>query len=79
MYKDVEAGRKEIEESLKNIQDLCRSQPNSMMIRNFFLVKHNEIIEIYKQATVAEKNRIIDMLKKMDVANAGEYDKIRQS
>ncbi|MCK9481913.1 MAG: DUF4835 family protein [Bacteroidia bacterium] len=79
MYKDVVEGRKVIEESLKNIQELCRTQPNSMMVRNFFLVKHNEIIEIYKEATVAEKNRIIEMLKKMDVANAGEYDKIRQS
>ncbi|MCO6495433.1 MAG: DUF4835 family protein [Bacteroidetes bacterium] len=79
MYKDVSEGRKAIEESLKNIENLCRTQPNSMMVRNFFLVKHLELIEIYKEATVAEKNRIIEMLKKMDVANAGDYDKIRQS
>lgn len=78
MYKEVDKGRTEIEESLKNIQDVCRVLPNSMLVRNFFLVKNKEIIEIYKEAPVAEKNRLIDMLKKMDVANAGEYEKIRK-
>jgi len=78
MYKEMEKGRTEIEESLKNIQDICRVLPNSMLVRNFFLVKNKELIEIYKEAPVAEKNRLIEMLKKMDVANAGEYEKIRK-
>jgi hypothetical protein len=79
MHKDINKGRLAIEESLKNIQDVCRLLPNAMLIRNFFLVKHKEIIDIYKDAPVAEKNRIIDMLKRMDVANSGEYEKIRKS
>lgn len=79
MHKNTEQGRKEIEESLKNIQELCRQLPNAMMVRNFFLVKNKEIIEIYKEAPVAEKNRIIDLLKKIDSGNSAEYDKIRQS
>lgn len=79
MHKDVNKGRLGVEEALKNIQELCRLLPNSMIVRNFFLVKHKEIIDIYKEAPVAEKNRIIEMLKKMDVANSSEYEKIRKS
>ena len=79
MHKDVNKGRLGVEEALKNIQELCRLLPNSMIVRNFFLVKHKEIIDIYKEAPVAEKNRMIEMLKKMDVANSSEYEKIRKS
>jgi hypothetical protein len=79
MHKDVVKARKEIEESLKNIQEICRLLPNAMVVRNFFFVKNKEIIDIFKESPVAEKNRVVDMLKKMDVANAAEYDKIRKS
>jgi hypothetical protein len=79
MHKDVVAGRKEIEEALKSIQDVCRILPNAIIIKNFFFVKHKEIIDIFKEAPVAEKNRMIDMLRKMDVANSAEYENIRKS
>lgn len=77
MHKDLDKGRIAIEESLKNIQELCRLLPNAMIIRTFFLAKNKELIQIYKEAPVAEKNRMIELLKKLDPANSNDYDTIR--
>jgi hypothetical protein len=76
MHKDLVKGRAEIEKSIENLRELARLLPNSMMIRQFFFVKMTEIIEIFKEATPAEKNRVYEMLVKMDPVNNAEYEKI---
>jgi hypothetical protein len=45
MHKDLDKGRIAIEESLKNIQELCRLLPNAMIIRTFFLAKKSNFRE----------------------------------
>lgn len=77
MHKDPEKGRQEITESLKNLEEICRLVPNAALIKVFFFSKNKEIVEIYKEATPAEKNKIFELLSKLDPANKSIYEKIK--
>ncbi len=77
MSKDIEEARLEITASLQLLQKVWKIMPNSMLLKVWFNAKVNEIVNIYCKALTTDKNKVIDILKEADPANANKYDAIR--
>lgn len=69
-------GRKQILEAVSELEKVYRVRPSALLLNVFFLAKKDEIIQIFTEATPDEKQRINGLAKKMNPANAAEYDKI---
>jgi hypothetical protein len=48
-----------------------------MIMPIFSVTKRDEIIEIFKQATPAEQNQLLQLMMKVDPANTTRYREIR--
>ena len=77
MATDVVSGRKIMLDALEQLNGVNSAYPNSMIIQMFTNAKGSEVIEIYKQGTIQEKNRVIQILTKLDPSNAQKYRAIR--
>lgn len=77
MSKDIEEARLEITASLQLLQKVWKIMPNSMLLKVWFNAKVNEIVNVYCKALTTDKNKVIDILKEADPANANKYDGIR--
>lgn len=77
-YENPDEARATVTESLKSLQELVASYGSgSLLQRTFFTTKYSELVEIYKGATVAEKNIILDLLAQLDPTNTIKYQKIK--
>ncbi|TNE82254.1 MAG: DUF4835 family protein [Bacteroidetes bacterium] len=77
MYKDLELGRTEITNSLKELQKVSKAVPNSMYMRIYFQAKADEIVKIYTKALETDKIKVIAILKEIDPGNSSKWDKIQ--
>lgn len=77
MHKDVVAGRAIIAQSLEDVNTVNQTYPNAMMVQTFSNAKSNEIIDIFQQASIAEKSRMVQIMTKVDAANASKYRNIK--
>jgi hypothetical protein len=73
MYDKDEAGRQQILKSLTQLQALNQENPNTMIVQFFMQGKSQELIKIFKKASPADKGRAVELLQKLDVANASNY------
>lgn len=79
MNEDDAKGRASIMKALEEIERVGRSYPNSMIVQMFFNAKRKELVEIFKGGTRSEKTRAVQIMSKLDAANAIEYRKIIRS
>lgn len=77
MYDKPADARAAITTGLKSLQELMRIVPNSLLQKTFFSTKWSELVEIYKGATVPEKNDIFTLLVSLDPTNTQNYEKIK--
>lgn len=68
--------RQAITESLKDLRRVYSDKPNSFLMQIFFNAKADEIINIYSQANIDEKNQIVPVLTLVDPANSLKYQGI---
>jgi nicotinate-nucleotide pyrophosphorylase len=78
-YKNPEGARKQIYNSLEQVQKVFRISPNTVMLLVFFEAKSDELVNIYKGASEIEKPKAIELLGEINVANLSKYEKIRGS
>ncbi|MEO0330745.1 MAG: DUF4835 family protein [Bacteroidota bacterium] len=76
MATDPSGGRAIIAQNLDNIEDIHQNYPNSMAMQLFLNSKRNEIIEIFKRGTSAEKSKTIRVMSRVDPTQSSEYRKI---
>lgn len=74
MVDDVDKGREEIYQSLKKVQEVHNILPNAFILRIFFTAKKEELVQVFSKANPSQKNKVIDMLSKMDPANRSFYE-----
>lgn len=79
MYEKTEAGRAEILKAIQGLTELHKLRPASYNMQLLFNAKADEIINIFKEATPAEKTAVIETLNLIDPANANKYAKIMES
>lgn len=73
MYENEAIARTSLIESLGQLQALNQQNPNTMIVQFFMQGKSQELIKIFKKAPPQDKVRIVEILQKLDVANAGTY------
>lgn len=71
-------GRAAIIEALLKIQQLNKQRPSSFNVQVWFNAKTDELINIFKQASPAEKTQVIQILGELDPTNSSKYQKINQ-
>lgn len=77
-YDKPEDARAAITESMRTLLDLVQSYgAGSLIQKTWFSTKYNELIDIYKGATVPEKNSILELLSQLDPSNMNKYEKIK--
>lgn len=76
MFEKPDDTRSKIMESTLLLKKTNDVRPNSCLLRTYFNTKDVEIINIMKEATLAEKGKIIDLLKVMDPTNSEKYDEL---
>ncbi len=78
MAEKVQGGSAEIAESLRLLEQVHRSEPNSFLLPLFLTAKTEEIINIFNGSTSpSEKTKVIQIMKGIDPGNANKYDKIK--
>ncbi len=73
MHTDSDAAKTNIIASIETIQQLERTNPNSMIVQMFTDSKRGEIIEIFKEATKEDQNEVFRLMSYIDPARASDY------
>lgn len=80
MGEKLQAGSAEIAESLRLLERVHRSEPNSFLLSLFTTAKTEEIISIFVgSSSPSEKTKVIQIMKGIDPANSNKYEKIKAS
>ena len=77
MLTDPVAARNNITLAIEDVQAANQAYPSSALVQSFVDAKREEIIEIYRGATGAEQNAVIQMMSRIDPSGAGRYREIR--
>jgi len=78
MYSNPEKSRETITESLDLIESVYVENPNTMLLKIFFLAKSEEIVNIFSAASTSEKNDIIERVSNLDPVNTTKYEGLRK-
>lgn len=76
MTDNQEVGRDAISESLEGLKKVHEIKPLSFSVQVFFNAKADEIVNIYSNASNAEKGKLITLLNEIDPTNSNKYQKI---
>lgn len=80
IHANPEQARTAIYNAIDNLRKVKRSYPrNSYMLNQFFTCKADEIVNIFSEAPVIEKNKIVEILTEVDPANISKYEKIKSA
>ncbi|MBL7817285.1 MAG: DUF4835 family protein [Saprospiraceae bacterium] len=60
-------------QALERMDEAHQGYPNTLAVRMFSLTKADELVEIFKGAAPDQKNRFLEIMKKIDAANASKY------
>ena len=76
MASDLTKGRSEVLKAIKTLQSISTYDPNSFQLQMFFNAKADELVDLFKEAPMAEKAEIVPLLNKINPANSTTYEKI---
>lgn len=76
LYDDKVKGRKAMHDALNKLSKVVAARPNSVNLLNFVQSKREELKGLYSDAEVKDKNEIVNLLKRLDPANASRYEEI---
>ncbi|MDX2069348.1 MAG: DUF4835 family protein [Haliscomenobacter sp.] len=78
MSQDPAKGRSIISQTLENARKSFDTYPNTILMQLFLSSKSKEITEIFKIGTPDEKDRVADIMSRIDPTNANNYRQLRQ-
>lgn len=73
MTSDVNQGRAAIAEVVETLGQVDQSYPNAILTQLFLNAKRNEILELFKRGTMAEKNTVRQVMTRVDPSNGSQY------
>ncbi len=76
MSEDAPKGRLAITEGIIELRRVFSDKPNSFLMQVFFNAKADEIVNIYSQSQMDEKNQVVPVLSLVDPANQLKYQGI---
>jgi hypothetical protein len=72
-YENEEEARKNVLQSLIQLQAFNKENANTMILQFFMQGKMQELIALFKKGTSEERSRAIQLLTELDVVNAPSY------
>ena len=60
----------------KTLEAVNKRKPNSYSMKVFFDTKNRELVSLFSDESVTEKQPLVDYLSKLDPGNAMRYSKI---
>ena len=78
MSQDPAKGRSIISQTLENARKSFDTYPNTILMQLFLTSKSKEITEIFKVGSPTEKDRVADIMSRIDPTNANNYRQLRQ-
>jgi hypothetical protein len=76
LYDDLPGARKNIYNSLTKLNRIVAMSPNSVNLQNFSRCKTTELVNLYEDAEVKEKNDLVTLMKRIDPTNSSKYEEI---
>lgn len=76
LYDDKAGARAAMYEALNKLVKVVATRPGYINLVSFVQAKQPELKNLYADAEVTEKNKIVALLKRLDPANASRYDEI---
>jgi hypothetical protein len=76
MYNNMAAGRKVVLDAMATLSAVQRSRPGSLNLQMLLTSKSQELIDLFSQAEIKEKNEAVSVLKRLDPANSSKYQEI---
>jgi len=73
LYENEAEGRKNILQSLLQLQAFNRENPNTMILQFFFQGRAQELIGIFRKGSDEEKTKLIELITELDIVNAPLY------
>ncbi len=73
MYDNETEARTAILNTLNFLNNINTDNPNTMGVQFFFQGKAKELVGVFKKAPPDEKSRVLELVSKMDIANANNY------
>lgn len=73
MYDNESEARAKVLESITQFTTLNNDQQNSMIVPFFFQNKAAEIVKIFKKSPPEEKQKVQEMMSRLDISNANVY------
>jgi len=73
MYENENNARAAVLDAIMQFNTLNNDQQNSMIVPFFFQGKSNEIVKIFKKARPDEKQRVQEIMSRLDISNANLY------
>ena len=73
LYENEPEGRKNILQSLSQLQAFNRENPNTMILQFFFQGRAQELIGIFRKGSDEEKTKLIEFITELDIVNAPLY------
>ena len=73
MYESENDARAAVLDAIMQFNTLNNDQQNSMIVPFFFQGKSNEIVKIFKKARPDEKQRVQEIMSRLDITNANLY------
>lgn len=77
MHEDPAVGRALMLQALESIAQVDKNYPNSMIIQMFSNAKWQEILDVFAQGTREEKEKVVDLMSRVDPSNASKYRALR--
>ncbi|MCX6352462.1 MAG: DUF4835 family protein [Bacteroidetes bacterium] len=79
MQQDVEKGRENVMKSLETLKTMHDANPFNLAIIQFFMVKPNELMNLFANAPTSQKQKALQILPDLDPLNANKYqEKIKE-
>lgn len=75
-YNDFEKSRAKAVEALLGIEDIFKQRPNAFLLQVFFNSKRDEVISMMKDAPLVEKQNLVQVMRRIDGANASRWDEL---
>ncbi len=76
MQSNKKQGEYSIYKSLLALEAIHKRQPSSYLLQVFFNAKSDEVVNIFKNASDAQKQKLVPLLIKIDPGNTKKYNKI---
>lgn len=76
MYNDMEGSRAVCLTALKKLEEIHRIRPGALTVVNFAKMKLTEVKGMFADAETAQKNEVVNLLKRVDPSNSQRYQEI---